>query len=95
MGHFELRDELLEVLFGLEPDYAWAWYMLARFLETEGRPEQSLYAYIRTIEALGNCALKTRVDNPRSRAFYQGNLARVDPAHVWRRIAALRREVYF
>jgi hypothetical protein len=95
VGQTRLRDEALEVVFGLEPDYAWAWYMVARFHESENRPEQSLYAYVRTLEAYGNCALKIKVDSPRSRAFYERNLARVDPARVWRRIAELRREVYF
>jgi len=88
------EDEQARV-FELEPDYAYAWYVLARLAHADGIRERSLYCYVRAAEAVLNCQLKVLVGNPTSQAFYQRNLDRVDLTEVWKRVWDLRRELYF
>ncbi|HTE04712.1 MAG TPA: hypothetical protein VK824_00850, partial [Planctomycetota bacterium] len=90
-----LADEQLAEVFRLEPDHAYAWYVLARLAQAQGSRERSLYCYVRASEAVLDCQLKVLAGNPASSAFYQRNLERVDLAEVWKRIWDLRRELYF
>ena len=82
-------------LLRLEPDYAWAWLVRARHQEVDGRWEAALHAWLRAREALLNCRIHARVDEPRSRRFYLRNLDLVDLTMIQRRIVALRRQLYF
>jgi O-antigen ligase len=105
-GHFELAqeaqrgglDELarkeFDEVFRLEPDHAFAWYLLARLREAEGDKEGALYAWDRASEAILNVRIKAQVDTPRSREFFEGLLKKVDQVEVLRRIAALRQELF-
>jgi tetratricopeptide (TPR) repeat protein len=95
VGRTDRRDAELDQVFQLEPDYAWAWYQRARMLDRDEDPEAALHAYVRTMEAVMNCRVKVRVDNPRSQRFYRKNLDQVDSKRVWLRVYELRQEVYF
>ena len=90
-----LRDKQMAELLRLEPDYAWAWLVRARHQEVDGRWEAALHAWLRAREALLNCRIHARVDEPRSRRFYLRNLDLVDLTMIQRRIVALRRQLYF
>jgi tetratricopeptide (TPR) repeat protein len=93
------RPELVPAAAGaalrLEPDYAYAWFVLARLHEADGRREAALAAYVRAEEAILNCHLKVDVAHPLSRACYLENLERTDLAVVRERIHSLRLALYF
>jgi len=105
-GHFELAqeaqrgglDELakkeFDELFRLEPDHAFAWYVLARLREASGDKAGALYAWDRASEAILNVRIKAQADSPRSREFFEGLLRKVDQTEVLQHIAVLRQELF-
>jgi tetratricopeptide (TPR) repeat protein len=94
-GRPDLQRREADAALRLEPDYAFAWFVLARFHEADQRLEEALHAYIRAEEAILNCHIKARVAHPRSRAFYVQNLQQTDLAVVRERIQSLRLALYF
>ncbi|MHC5212075.1 MAG: O-antigen ligase family protein [Planctomycetota bacterium] len=94
-GRPDLVQSAAAAALRLEPDYAYAWFVLGRLHEAAGSLERALHAYVRAEEAVLNCHIKARVAHPRSRAFYVKNLEKTDLAVVRERIHALRLTLYF
>jgi tetratricopeptide (TPR) repeat protein len=94
-GRHDLVQPAADRALALEPDYAYAWFVLGRLHEADGRLAAALHAYVRAEEAILNCHVKARVAHPRSREFYVENLERTDFAAVRERIHALRLALYF
>ena len=69
--------------------------MRARLLEQDGSDEEALYALVRAREAVLNDRIKSGVDSPRSREFFEDLLRKVDLTDIRLRIADLRRKLYF
>jgi hypothetical protein len=67
----------------------------ARLLEQDGSDEEALYALVRAREAVLNDRIKSGVDSPRSREFFEDLLRKVDLTDIRLRIADLRRKLYF
>jgi tetratricopeptide (TPR) repeat protein/O-antigen ligase len=95
LGREELAESAQAEALRLEPDYALAWYTLARLADADGDLPGALHAYVRAEEAVLNCHVKARRANPGVRAFYAENLEGTDLAVIRARLRSLRQELYF
>lgn len=94
-GRWDLFAAQLATLFEVEPDHAFAWYVLGLHEKRRGHPEKALHALVRAKEAIFNARIKSGLPAPRASAAYERILARVDLERVRTLIAQLRRELYF
>jgi len=93
VGRRDLFEAQLEEMFEIEPDDAFAWFVLGRFHVFEGRKEKALYAMCRAREAVLNCRIKLSVDSPLSRAYYGRIIEQADLDSIRQNIHQLRREL--
>jgi len=94
LKRYDRMEQVFARLFSLEPDDALSWVILGRFRILQGNMEGGLYAYVRAREAVFNARIKAGYDNPRSKAYYEDVLSKVDLKAISSRIAELRRELF-
>ncbi len=93
-GDLARAEEEFDALLAVEPHDAAAWALRARWRLAAGDLEGALHASVRARECVFDCRILTAVGAPRSHAFYEDVLDKVDLAALRRRIAELRRELY-